>query len=68
MEAGGALHPLGSEAPITAIWLAHVRFVTRERGVFRLMFSPTRTHAQHPEILQKACDTFDVLLRHLAHR
>jgi AcrR family transcriptional regulator len=68
MEAGGALHPLGSEAAVTAIGLAYVNFATRERGVFRLMFSLTRTHAQHPELLQKGCNTFDVLLRHLAHR
>ncbi|MCA3583600.1 MAG: TetR/AcrR family transcriptional regulator [Methylocystis sp.] len=68
LEAGGALHPLGSEAAVTAIGLAYVNFATRERGVFRLMFSLTRTHAQHPEMLQKGSDTFDVLLRNLAHR
>ena len=68
MRAGGERHPLGSDAAVTAIGIAYVDFATRERGVFKLMFSLTRTHAQHPELLQKGCDTFDVLLRHLAHR
>lgn len=68
MRAGGERHPLGSDAAVTAIGLAYVDFATRERGVFRLMFSLTRTHAQHPELLQKGWDTFDVLLRHLVHR
>lgn len=68
MLAGGEVHPLGSEAAVTAIGLAYVNFATREPGVFKLMFSLTRTHAQQPPLLQKGRDTFGVLLRHLAHR
>jgi AcrR family transcriptional regulator len=68
MQEGGDAHPLGSDAAVTAIGLAYIGFATRERGVFKLMFSLTRTHAQHPELLQKGRETFGVLLRHLAHR
>jgi len=67
LEAGEA-YPLGSDAAVTAIGLAYVRFATRERGVFRLMFSLTRTHAQSPDLLRTGRETFGVLLRHLAHR
>jgi AcrR family transcriptional regulator len=68
MQAGGEQHPLGSDAAVTAIGLAYVHFATREPGVFKLMFSLTRTHAQHPQLLQRGRDTFGVLLRHLGHR
>lgn len=68
MLEGGEAHPLGSDAAVTAIGHAYVLFATRERGVFRLMFSLTRTHAQSPELLQTGRATFGVLLRHLAHR
>lgn len=68
MEAGGALHPLGSDAAVTAIGLAYVNFALREPGVFKLAFSLTRTHARHPLLLQEGRDAFGVLLRQLAHR
>jgi AcrR family transcriptional regulator len=68
MQEGGEQHPLGSEAAVTAIGLAYIHFALRERGVFKLMFSQTRTHRRNPELLQKGRDTFGVLLRHLAHR
>lgn len=68
MQEGGDMHPLGSDAAVAAIGLAYIGFATRERGVFKLMFSLTRTHAQHPQLLQTGRETFGVLLRHLAHR
>lgn len=68
MQQASDAHPLGSEAAVTAIGLAYIRFATQERGVFRLMFSLTRTHRRNPELLQKGRETFGVLLRHLAHR
>ncbi|CAH0131208.1 TetR/AcrR family transcriptional regulator [Roseomonas sp. CECT 9278] len=68
MQAGGDSHPPGSDAAISAIGLAYIGFATRERGVFRLMFSLTRTHARHPQLLQTGRATFGVLLRHLAQR
>jgi AcrR family transcriptional regulator len=68
MQDAGDAHPLGSEAAVAAIGLAYIRFATEERGVFRLMFSLTRTHGQNPGLLQTGRETFGVLLRHLAHR
>lgn len=68
MQEAGDMHPLGSDAAVTAIGLAYIGFATRERGVFKLMFSLTRTHARHPQLLQTGRETFGVLLRHLAHR
>lgn len=68
MQEGGEAHPLGSDAAVTAIGLAYVQYATEERGVFRLMFSLTRTHAQSPDLLQTGRETFGVVLRHLSHR
>lgn len=47
---------------------AYIDFATAERGVFKLMFSQTRTHGRSPELLQKGKETFGVLLSQLAHR
>lgn len=68
MLRAGAEHPLGSEAAVSAIGHAYIGFATAERGVFKLMFSQTRTHGRSPELLQKGKETFGVLLSHLAHR
>ncbi len=68
MQEGGDMHPLGSDAAVTAIGLAYIRFATQHRGVFKLMFSLTHTHGRNPGLLQKGRETFGVLLRHLAHR
>jgi AcrR family transcriptional regulator len=68
MQEASDAHPLGSEAAVTAIGLAYIRFATQERGVFKLMFSLTRTHGRNPGLQQKGRETFGVLLRHLAHR
>lgn len=68
MLEGGARHPLGSDAAVTAIGLAYIEFATQERSVFKLSFSLTRTHAQNPALLQTGRETFGVLLHHLAHR
>ncbi|MDO9499466.1 TetR/AcrR family transcriptional regulator [Falsiroseomonas sp.] len=68
MLQAGAAHPLGSEAAVSAIGHAYIDFATAERGVFKLMFSQTRTHGRSPELLQKGKETFGVLLSQLAHR
>ena len=68
MQDASDAHPLGSETAVAAIGLAYIRFATEERGVFKLMFSLTRTHGHNPGLQQKGRETFGVLLRHLAHR
>jgi len=68
MEAGAAGHPLGSDAAVTAIGLGYVNFALREPGIFKLVFSLTRTHAGNPQLLQEGRAAFGVLLRQLAHR
>lgn len=68
MQEAGNMHPLGSDAAVTAIGLAYIRFATEQRGVFKLMFSLTHTHGRNPDLLQTGRETFGVLLRHLSHR
>jgi AcrR family transcriptional regulator len=61
MREAAARHPLGSEAAIAAIGRAYVDFALREPGVFKLMFSLTRGHADEAALVAGRGD-----LRHRA--
>jgi hypothetical protein len=59
---------LGSEAAITAIGRAYVDFALREPGVFKLMFSLTRGHADEAALVAKGEATFGIVLAQIAAR
>ena len=66
-EAAGR-HPLGSDAAIAAIGRAYVDFAQREPGVFKLMFSLTRGHADEAALVAKGEATFGIVLSQIAAR
>jgi AcrR family transcriptional regulator len=68
MREAGAHHPLGSVEAVTAIGRAYVDFALREPGLFKLMFSLTRGHADEAELVQKGEETFGIVLVQIAAR
>jgi AcrR family transcriptional regulator len=68
MREAASHHPLGSEASITAIGRAYVDFAMREPGVFKLMFSLTRGHADEAALVAKGEATFGIVLAQIAAR
>jgi AcrR family transcriptional regulator len=68
MRDAASRHPLGSEAAIAAIGRAYVDFALREPGVFKLMFSLTRGHADEATLVAKGEATFGIVLAQIAAR
>ena len=68
MREAAAAHPLGSDAAIAAIGRAYVAFALREPGVFKLMFSLTRGHADEAALVAKGEATFGIVLVQIAAR
>lgn len=68
MRAAAASHPLGSDAAIVAIGRAYVDFARREPGVFKLMFSLTRGHADEAALVARGEATFGIVLAQIAAR
>jgi AcrR family transcriptional regulator len=68
MREAASRHPFGSEAAIAAIGRAYVDFALREPGVFKLMFSLTRGHADEAALVAKGEATFGIVLAQIAAR
>jgi AcrR family transcriptional regulator len=68
MREAASRHPLGSEAAIAAIGRAYVDFARREPGVFKLMFSLTRGHADEAALVAQGEATFGIVLAQIAAR
>jgi AcrR family transcriptional regulator len=68
MREAAARHPLGSDAAIASIGRAYVDFAQREPGVFKLMFSLTRGHADEAALVAKGEATFGIVLSQIAAR
>lgn len=68
MSEAASRHPLGSLEAIIAIGRAYVDFALREPGLFKLMFSLTRGHADEAELVRKGEATFGILLAQIAAR
>jgi AcrR family transcriptional regulator len=68
MREAASNNPLGSEAAVTAIGRAYVDFALREPGVFKLMFSLTRGHADEAALVARGEATFGIVLAQIAAR
>jgi AcrR family transcriptional regulator len=68
MREAAAHHPLGSVEAITAIGRAYVDFALREPGLFKLMFSLTRGHADEADLVARGEATFGIVLGQIAAR